>query len=65
MIRMIVELKRLIMFHVLAPKSQRYFWTKEWQVGEGEADIDISTGGVVLFSSASSLINDLHNLRDK
>lgn len=57
------ELKRLLMLYILAPKSQRYYWTKEWQEGEREADEDIalgrydkcsSTGDAIVYSSSSN-----------
>jgi AbrB family looped-hinge helix DNA binding protein len=42
---------------VLTPKklvnaSQAYFWTEEWQKGEGKADEDIKSGRVKKFPSA-------------
>ncbi|MEK7850302.1 MAG: hypothetical protein AAB275_00330 [Deltaproteobacteria bacterium] len=40
-------------------KSQVYFWTKEWQAAEREADEDISAGRVKSFDSVEELIKDL------
>lgn len=33
------------------PQSQAYFWTKEWQEAEREADEDIKAGRVKEFKS--------------
>jgi len=43
----------------LVDKSQAYFWTKNWQEGEKEADRDIKAGRVEVFNSADELIKDL------
>ncbi len=40
--------------------SQSYFWTKEWQEKEKEADGDIKAGSVKKFKSAKALIKELH-----
>jgi hypothetical protein len=41
-------LQRLYVFYRLhlAPISQRWYWSKEWQRGEREADRDIREGRV-------------------
>jgi AbrB family looped-hinge helix DNA binding protein len=44
---------------VLVDKSQAYFWTETWQVGERQADADIAAGHVKAFSSVDALIADL------
>lgn len=36
-----------------------WFWTKEWQEGEKEAEQDIRTGKVKKFKSVEDLIKDL------
>ena len=43
----------------LVDKSQAYFWTKEWQAAEREADEDIKAGRVKSFDSIEELIKDL------
>jgi hypothetical protein len=43
----------------LIDKSQAYFWTKEWQKGEFEAEQDIKSGHVKVFNSVEGLIKDL------
>ena len=43
----------------LVDKSQAYFWTKSWQVGEIQAEKDIKKGNVKVFSSATQLIKEL------
>jgi len=39
--------------------DQAYFWTKEWQAGELEADEDIAAGRVAAFDTMEDLIADL------
>lgn len=39
----------------LIDKSQAYFWTKEWQEAEREADADIQAGRVKRFKSVDEL----------
>ena len=43
----------------LVDKSQAYFWTKEWQEGEREAEADIKSGRVRVYDSAKELIQEL------
>lgn len=43
----------------LVDKSQAYFWTKEWQEAEREADQDIRHGRMRSFDSAEELLKDL------
>ena len=43
----------------LVDKSQAYFWTKQWQEAEKEADEDIRAGRVKTFDSVEDLIKDL------
>jgi AbrB family looped-hinge helix DNA binding protein len=43
----------------LVDKSQAYFWTKEWQAGEREAEIDIKSGHVRVYDSVKDLIKEL------
>ena len=40
--------------------DQSYFWTKEWQEAEAEADEDIKNGRVTRYSTVEELIADLH-----
>lgn len=42
-------------------KDQAYFWTREWQEGELEADKDIKAGKVKAFDSVDELIKDLNS----
>jgi len=44
----------------LIDKDQAYFWTKEWQEGELEADEDIKAGRVKAFDSVDELIEELN-----
>ena len=43
----------------LSDKSQAYFWTKQWQEGEKEADEDIKAERVKTFESVEDLLKDL------
>ena len=43
----------------LVDPSQAYFWTKEWQAGEQEAEEDIRAGRVKKFRSVKALVRDL------
>ena len=43
----------------LVDASQAYFWSKEWQAGEGEAEEDIQQGRVKEFKSVNDLMREL------
>ncbi len=43
----------------LIPADQTWFWTKEWQEGEKEAEEDIAAGRVKSFENAEDLLDDL------
>lgn len=43
----------------LVDPAQAYFWTKEWQAGEREAEEDIRKGRVKAFKNIKELIKDL------
>jgi bifunctional DNA-binding transcriptional regulator/antitoxin component of YhaV-PrlF toxin-antitoxin module len=45
----------------LIDPSQSYFWTKEWQEGEREAEEDIRKGRVKKFKSVKDLMDDLRS----
>lgn len=45
---------------VSIPKDQAWFWSKEWQEEEREADEEIKAGRVKGFSNAEDLIRSLH-----
>jgi hypothetical protein len=53
------EERAVLMPKKLVDKSQAYFWTKQWQKGEKEADEDIKAGRVKSFGSVDDLIKDL------
>ncbi len=42
----------------LVDPSQAYFWTKEWQAGEREAEEDIRKGRVKAFKKIKELIKN-------
>ena len=43
----------------LIDRSQAYFWTKEWQEAEKEANEDIKAGRVKTFDTVEELAKDL------
>ncbi len=43
----------------LVDPSQAYFWTKEWQSGEGKAEEDIQQGRVKRFKNVNDLMREL------
>jgi AbrB family looped-hinge helix DNA binding protein len=44
----------------LVDKSQAWFWSREWQAAEREADLDIAAGRVHEFPTAAEAIDYLH-----
>lgn len=46
---------------VVVPKEQAWFWSKEWQQAEKQAEKDIMNGKVKKFNSAQELFDDLDN----
>ncbi len=44
----------------LVDKGQAYFWTREWQEGELEAEEDIQEGRVEAFDTPEALLKDLN-----
>ena len=46
---------------VIIPKAQAWFWSKEWQQGESQAEKDIENGQVERFNSTQELFEDLDN----
>ena len=47
---------------VRIPKSQTYYWTKEWQNSERNADEDIAHGRVAEFEDADELFRHLKKI---
>jgi hypothetical protein len=45
--------------------EQTYFWSRDWQVGEKEADKDIKLGRIKTFSNAEDTKKYLHSKRKK
>lgn len=46
---------------VIIPKDQVWFWSKEWQKEEKQAEKDIKNGKVKKFNSSQELFEDLDN----
>lgn len=47
--------------HVAVPAEQAWFWTKEWQAREREADADLATGRSTTFDNAEDLLDHLEH----
>jgi len=45
---------------VTIPREQAWFWTKEWQEKEKEADEDLDKGRFKEFDGLDDLLRDLH-----
>lgn len=59
-IEVTVEKERVILTAVrLIEKSQAYFWAKEWQEGERQAEEDKKAGRSVTFESAQEAVEFL------
>lgn len=43
------------------PKSQRYYWTKEWQEAEQKVDEDSAAGRTSSFDSFGDFVKDLES----
>jgi hypothetical protein len=54
-------LKIIIKPVVFIPKDQAWFWSKEWQQGEKQAEKDIENGKMKKFNSSQELFEDLDN----
>ncbi|MBJ7458375.1 MAG: AbrB/MazE/SpoVT family DNA-binding domain-containing protein [Thermoleophilaceae bacterium] len=50
--------------HRAVPADQRWFWTKEWQQMEREADEDIAAGRVTTYDSAEEFVDAMKQLVD-
>jgi len=59
--RELEAVKKEIKRAVKIPKSQAWFWSKEWQKKERAADRDIKEGKTRTFSSVDELLEDLHS----
>ena len=46
---------------VIIPKAQAWFWSKEWQQGESQAEKDIENCQLERFNSTQELFEDLDN----
>lgn len=56
-----IEDGRIILQPVITvPKDQAWFWTKDWQVGEQEAQTDIIEGDFKTFDNIEDALNFLH-----
>ena len=59
--RELEAVKKEINRAVKIPKSQAWFWSKEWQKKERAADRDIKEGKTRTFSSVDELLENLHS----
>ena len=46
---------------IKVPRDQAWFWTKEWQEKERQADEDIATGKFSDFDGLDALMKELHS----
>ena len=46
---------------IKVPRDQAWFWTKEWQEKERQADEDIAAGNFRDFESLDALMKELHS----
>jgi AbrB family looped-hinge helix DNA binding protein len=46
---------------IKVPRDQAWYWTKEWQAKEKEADRDLASGRVREFGTLEDLLKDLHS----
>jgi len=53
--------KAVLLPKKLVDKSQAYFWNRNWQESEREADDNIKAGQVKTFNTVDELIKDLDN----
>jgi len=51
----------IVVVQRLVDRDQAYFWTREWQEGEREADEDIRMGRLKIFDSVDELIAELRS----
>lgn len=49
----------LLLTEVKYESEQSWYWTKQWQEMEAEADLNIEKGNIETFDSPESLINSL------
>lgn len=55
-----IEDNRVVLIPMkLIPAEQYWFWTKEWQKGEKEAEEDIVAGKIKSFDNVDELLEDL------
>jgi AbrB family looped-hinge helix DNA binding protein len=45
---------------IKVPRDQAWYWTKEWQAKEKEADRDLVSGRIREFGTLEDLLKDLH-----
>ena len=55
----VVEVRAVLTPKRLIDKDQAYFWSREWQEAEREAEEDIRAGRVKEFASVEDLFRDL------
>jgi AbrB family looped-hinge helix DNA binding protein len=48
--------------HVAVPAEQAWFWTKEWQAKEREADDNLAAGHVTTFDTAEDFVAHLDGI---
>jgi antitoxin MazE len=51
--------------HIAVPADQAWFWTKEWQAKEREADEELAAGGRTLHETGDEFLAHLDRLADE
>ncbi len=57
----VIDDRAVLVPQKLIDKSQSYFWTKEWQAAEKQAEKDIQAGRVQTFETVEELIEELES----
>ena len=55
-----IELSRRLNEEFVLDEGQSWYWSKEWQAAEKEADEDIATGRVTKFDNIDDALEFLH-----
>jgi len=57
----VIDDRAVLVPQKLIDKSQSYFWTKEWQAAEKQAEKDIQAGRMQTFETVEELIEELES----
>jgi AbrB family looped-hinge helix DNA binding protein len=57
----VIDDRAVLVPQKLIDKSQSYFWTKEWQAAEKQAEKDIQAGRMQTFETVEELIEEMES----